>query len=71
MASLRMSMPIIKRLLGHIKITSKNYQVYNIVNNFLKKLSDKDLLELEKSVKCQGKISTLCVVLSQSYDIQR
>ena len=70
MASASMSMPITKRLLSDTKITSEDNQINKIAKTFLKKLSDKDLQELEKSLTCQGKEATLCVVLYQS-DNQR
>ena len=60
--------PIIERLLSHRKITSEDDKVNKIAKNMLIKLSNKDLKELEKSIVCQGKVATLCVVFSQSSD---
>ena len=66
MASQSTSNPITQRLLSHIKITSEDDQVNKIVKSILKQLSNLDLLQLEKSLVCQDKEATLCVVFSQS-----
>ena len=71
MASLSMPKPIIKRLLSHIKRTSKDDKVNKVIKTILNDLTITDLVELEKSVVCQGKEPTLCVVLRQSSDNQR
>ena len=68
---LSLSKPITKRLLSHIKVPSDQDQVDKVVKTILKKLSKKDLLELEKSLVGHGKESTLCVVINQSSDSQR
>ena len=64
-------MPITKRLLSLRKIPSEEDHVNKIVKTMLTKLSNKDLQELEKSLVCQGKEATLCVVLCQFFDNKR
>lgn len=68
---LSLSKPITKRLLSHVKVPSDEDQVYKVVKTILKKLSNKDLLELERSLLCQGKEATSCVVINQSPDSGR
>ena len=71
MASQSMSNPIIKRLLSLRKIPSEDNQVNKIAMTMLTKLSNQDLQELEKSLVCQGKEATFCVVFSQTSDHRR